>query len=67
MAIMLVKIKCPSCESETGFSVYKGTYQGPFRCWKCKEIFNIKIEDNELKSCGPFSKDEQWKIEKLKY
>ncbi len=64
---MLLKITCPSCNSETGFSVTKGAYQGPFRCWKCKEIFNIRIENNELKTVEAFSKDDLWKIQKLQY
>ncbi len=64
---MLIKITCPSCSSDTGFSVAKGSYKGPFRCWKCKSIFNITIEGNEVKSCAPFNQDDAWKIEKLKY
>ncbi len=64
---MLMKIVCPSCKAETGFSVIKGAYQGPFRCWKCKEICNIKIANNELVSTEPFSQDELWKIKKLTY
>ena len=66
-SIMLVTIKCIKCNSETQFSASGGSYQGPFRCWKCKEIFAVKIEGNELKSCEPFSQDEAWKIKKLKY
>jgi hypothetical protein len=64
---MLVKIKCPKCGGETQFSPPLGSYQGPFRCWKCREIFAIRIEANEVKSCGPLNQDELWKIKKLKY
>lgn len=64
---MLVKIKCPKCNGVSQFSPSMGSYQGPFRCGTCKEIFTIKIEGNELKSCEPSSQDELRNIKKLKY
>jgi hypothetical protein len=30
------------------------SYKGPYKCYKCREIFAIEIADNELKHSGPF-------------
>jgi len=51
-------IECPKCGAETGFSLIVSTYEGPFRCWKCKEAFMVIIENEELKSCKPISQEE---------
>jgi len=66
---MLTKIKCPKCGIEGSLSLAESSYQGPYRCWKCRELFTIKIEDTELRSCEPLSQDEfekQQEIEALK-
>ena len=66
---MIVKIKCPKCGSEGSLSLVESNYQGPYRCWKCRENFTIKLENNELKSCEPLSQEEfdkQQEIEALK-
>jgi len=66
---MIVKIKCPKCETEGGFSLTESSYETPYQCWKCRELFTIKIENNELKSCEPLSQEEfdrQQEIEALK-
>lgn len=66
---MLVKIKCLKCGTEGSLSLVEVRYQGPYRCWKCRELFTIKIENNELKSCEPLSQEEfdrQQEIEALK-
>ncbi|MFC2024731.1 hypothetical protein ACFLTJ_04090 [Chloroflexota bacterium] len=66
---MLVKIECPECNSEGNMSLSQAVYEGPYRCWKCKKLFTIRLEDSELKSCVPFSEEElarQKKIEALK-
>ena len=66
---MIVKIKCANCDTEGSLSLSDPTYQGPYRCWKCRQLFTIKIEDNELKSCEPLSQEEfgrQQEIEALK-
>jgi hypothetical protein len=55
---MLIKIKCPKCDSESSFSLAESSYQGPYRCWQCKELFFIGIENNEPKSCEPLSQEE---------
>jgi hypothetical protein len=65
----MIKIKCPKCETEGSMSLAQSSYQGPYRCWKCKELFNIHIEGKELKSCEPISQEEfekQQELEALK-
>ena len=66
---MIIKIKCPKCDTEGSISLADTTYEGPYRCWKCKELFAIKLENNELKSCKPLSQEDfekQQEIESLK-
>ena len=66
---MIVKIKCPECGTEGSLSLTESSYEGPYRCWKCRGLFTIKMENNELKSCEPLSQDEfdkQQEIEALK-
>ena len=66
---MLVKIKCPKCNVEGSLSLVESSYQGPYRCWKCRELFTITLKNNELKSCEPLSQEEfekQQEIEALK-
>jgi len=66
---MILKIKCPQCETEGGFSLADSTYEGPYRCWKCKGLFTMRIENGELKSCEPLSQEEfdkQQEIEAIK-
>jgi len=66
---MLIKIKCPKCNADNSFSLIEPTYQGPYRCWKCRELFSIKVEKGELKSCEPLTQEEfdrQQEIEALR-
>jgi hypothetical protein len=66
---MLVKIKCAKCGTEGSLSLSDASYQGPYRCWKCRELFTIKMENNELKSCEPLNQEEfekQQEIESLR-
>ncbi|MFC1964430.1 hypothetical protein ACFLWG_00265 [Chloroflexota bacterium] len=55
---MMVKIKCPKCNVEGSISLLEPNYEGPYKCWKCRELFTIKLENNELKSCEPLSQAE---------
>ena len=66
---MLIKIKCPSCQTEGSMSMLEASYQGPYRCWKCRELFTITMENNEITSWEPLSQEEldkQQEIEALK-
>jgi len=66
---MMITIKCPSCGTAGNQSLLKPDYQGPYRCWKCRALFTIKMENGELKSCQPLSEEDfekQQEIESLK-
>jgi hypothetical protein len=55
---MLVKIKCPKCDTEGSFSLADPVYEGPYRCWKCRALFSIKMKAKELESIEPISEEE---------
>ncbi|MBN2240772.1 MAG: hypothetical protein JW712_13435 [Dehalococcoidales bacterium] len=55
---MIVKIECPSCQTEGSMSFADVRYEGPYKCWKCKELFTIVIQDDRLVSCEPLSQEE---------
>ncbi len=55
---MITKMICPECNTEGIFSLVDSSYQGPYRCWKCRQDFTISIENNELKSCELLSQEE---------
>lgn len=66
---MLVKIMCPECKTEGSFYLAESSYEGPYRCWKCRALFAIRMENNELKSFEPLSQEdfeEQQRIEALR-
>jgi hypothetical protein len=65
----MITMKCPACGAESKLSLVESSYEGPRRCWKCRALFTIKIENNELVSCEPLSAEEfekQQEIEALK-
>ena len=65
----MVVITCPKCEAETKLSLLDADYEGPRKCWKCRELFTIVIKNNKLISCVPLSQEEfekQQEIEALK-
>jgi len=51
-------IKCPSCAAESRISFVSPDYEGPYTCWKCHALFSITIQDGQLESCQPLSKEE---------
>ncbi len=55
---MMITIKCAKCGTDGSISIADASYEGPYRCWKCRELYTIKLENNELKSCEPLSQDE---------
>jgi len=56
--ISRIKIRCPKCEVEGSISLTDAGYQGPYRCWKCRQNFTIEIKNDQLKSCEPLSEAE---------
>lgn len=66
---MMIKIECPKCETEGSMSMLEANYQGPYRCWKCRGLFTITMENNEVTSWEPLSQEEldkQQEIEALR-
>lgn len=61
---MIIKIVCPNCNSESGFSLADSSFEGPYRCWQCRENFVIKIAGSELTSCEPISQEEFDRLQK---
>ena len=55
---MLAKIVCKECCAEGQMSFIDPVYQGPYKCWKCRTFFNIRIENNVLKSIQSLSSEE---------
>ena len=55
---MLTKIKCPKCNIEGTFSIADPVFDGPYKCWKCKELFHIRMEKGILKSIEAMSGEE---------
>ena len=55
---MMITIKCAKCGTDGSISITDASYEGPYRCWKCRELYTIKLENNELKSCEPLSQEE---------
>ncbi len=55
---MLAKIKCPQCATEGSISLLESRYEGPYRCWKCRALFSIILENNEMTSCEPLTEEE---------
>lgn len=55
---MMVKIVCPKCGVEGTLYLVKANYKGPYRCWKCHELFTLRIWHREVKSCEPLSQAE---------
>ena len=60
---MMITIKCPKCGIEGSQSLVEPDYEGPYRCWKCRELFTIKIVNNEVKSCEPLTEEELKRIQ----
>jgi hypothetical protein len=54
----MMSMICPKCGAESKLSFVGDSYEGPRRCWKCRELFMIKIRNNELISCEPLSQEE---------
>ena len=55
---MMIKIACHDCGVEGSISLLEANYQGPYKCWKCRALFNINLVNNEVKSCQSLSQEE---------
>ena len=66
---MLVKITCPKCNADGSFSLADPSYDGPYKCWKCRELFLIKMSNEKLKSIKSITEEEfnqQQEIQRMK-
>jgi hypothetical protein len=54
----MFKIWCPDCSAETSISLDQSVYKGPFRCWKCRGLFRVVIENRELQAYEPLTEKE---------
>jgi len=63
---MLVKIKCPACQTEGSLSLLETNYEGPYKCWKCRALFTIVLKSNKLMSCEPLTEEEFQKQQEIK-
>ncbi|MDD5701545.1 MAG: hypothetical protein PHU23_05785 [Dehalococcoidales bacterium] len=56
---MQITIKCPSCSADSSFFTVKKGFQGPFRCWKCKSLFTLKVnKDGDTELLEPLSQED---------
>jgi len=63
---MLLKIKCPACQTEGSLSLVESSYDGPYRCWKCRALFTIALKNNKLTSCEPLTEEDLQKQQEIK-
>ena len=55
---MMLTIKCPKCTTEGKMSLVDPDYNGPYKCWKCRELFTLQIKNDVVVSCEPQSHEE---------
>jgi hypothetical protein len=55
---MQVTIKCPSCSTDSTFFLAKTSFRGPFKCWKCSNLFTMKIRNGAVESLEPLTKED---------
>jgi hypothetical protein len=54
---MQIDIKCPACNTDSSFFIAKNVFQGPFRCWKCKALFTLKVRNGNIEICEPLTQE----------
>ncbi len=55
---MQIDVKCSACNSDSSFFVAKNIFQGPFKCWKCKALFTLKVRNGEIEVFEPLSQED---------
>jgi hypothetical protein len=63
---MLMKIKCPACQTDGSISLVEPDYEGPYKCWKCRALFTIVLKSNKLMSCEPLTEEQFQKQQEIK-
>ena len=46
---MIIKVRCKKCDAETRLSLADLSYDGLFRCWKCKQSHIFVVENDKVK------------------
>ena len=59
----MIEITCPNCGAIRKMSLIENVYEGPYRCWKCRSLFTIKIDSGQLVSCNPLSEEDFEKMQ----
>jgi uncharacterized Zn finger protein (UPF0148 family) len=54
---MMITITCPSCGTAGSQSLLEPDYQGPYLCWKCRQVFFIRIENNQVTHMEPITEE----------
>ena len=47
--MVIIIVKCQNCGTETKLSLADISYDGLFRCWKCKHSHMFVVENDEIK------------------
>lgn len=62
---MLATITCPECKTEGRFSILEQTYEGPYKCWKCRQMFYIELDGQEVKTCRLLGDEEFARLQQV--
>lgn len=52
----MLAVECPECSVKGSIFLCQPVYEGPYRCWKCRSLFTVEIENNESGSAPPLAK-----------
>ena len=47
-------------------SLIESSYEGPYRCWKCRALFTIELKNSKLTFWEPLSEDDLQKQQEMK-
>ncbi len=62
---MLVKITCPECKVDGSITLVDTSYEGPYKCWKCRQLFEVKLKNGAMQSCRKLSEEEFEKLQEI--
>ena len=54
----LITIKCPNCSAEKKMTFLDVDYKGAYACWKCHSMFNITVQNKQMTSFQPLSRED---------
>lgn len=55
---MLITITCPDCGVDGKISLCEPDYEGPYKCWKCRNLYRVTIVNDKLTECDTLSEEE---------